>query len=79
MLKPAKSRAEERFAETRKKENKLMKERETERQEKAELVARLRGLRLAKEAADKIAAEAEAAEKEAAKKKRKTTRSPKAV
>ncbi len=54
---PAKSRAEEQFAATQKKAAHALKEREKAREEKAELVSRLRGLRLAKEAADKEAPE----------------------
>ncbi len=78
MLKSAKSRAEERFAATQKKDKQVLKEREKIRQEKAEHVAGLRALRLAKEAADKQAEVAAAAEK-AATKKKKPSRAPKAV
>ncbi len=56
MLKSVKSRAEEQFAATQKKDKQARKEKEKARQERAEHVARLRALRLAKEAADKKAA-----------------------
>ncbi len=65
-----KSRAEEQFAATQKKDKQALKEKEKARQESAEHVARLRALRLAKEAADKEAAEEAAAEKAAAKYKK---------
>ncbi len=77
MRKSVKSRAEEQFAATQKKDKQALKEKEKARQEMAEHVARLRALRLAKEAADKEAAEAAAAEKAAAKNKR-PSRSPQA-
>ncbi len=70
MLKSVKSRAEEQFAATQKKDNQALKEKEKARQEKADHVASLRALRLAKEAADKKAAEKAAAEKAAAKNKK---------
>ncbi len=57
MDKSIKSRAEEQFAGTQKKDKRVLKEKEIARQERAEEVARLRALRLAKEAADKEAAE----------------------
>ncbi len=69
MLKSAKSRAEEPFTATQKKAKKAPKEKEIAQQESAAHVARLRALRLAKEAADKAAAEG-AAEKGAAKSKK---------
>ncbi len=56
MLKSVKSRAEEQFAATQKKDKQVLKEKEKARQERAEHVASLRALRLAKEAADKKAA-----------------------
>ena len=77
MLKSGKSRAEEQFAAIQKKDKQALKEKEKARQESAEHVARLRALRLAKEAADKKAAEKAAAEKAAAKTK-KPSRSPQA-
>ncbi len=70
MFKSVKSRAEEQFAATQKKDKQALKEKEKARQESAEHIAGLRALRLAKEAADKKAAEQAAAEKAAAKKKR---------
>jgi len=53
MLKTVKSRAEEQFAATQKKEKKALKEKKTAWQQGLEHTARLRALRLAKEAADK--------------------------
>ncbi len=70
MLKSGKSRAEEQFAATQKKYKQALNEKEKARQERAEHVASLRALRLAKEAADKKAAEKAAAEKAAAKNKK---------
>ncbi len=70
MLKSVKSRAEEQFAATQKKGKQALKEKEKARQERAEHVASLRALRLAKEAADKEAAEEADAEKAAAKNKK---------
>jgi hypothetical protein len=70
MLKTVKSRAEEQFTATQKKDRKALKDKEKARQDRAESVARLRGLRLAKEAVDKEAAEAEAKKKPSAKKKK---------
>ena len=60
---------------TQKKDNQAHKEKDKASQERAEHVASLKALRLAKEAADKEAAEQEAAEKAAAKNK-KPSRSP---
>ena len=57
MRKSVRSRAEEQFAATQKKAKQTPSEKEKSRQEIAERVARLRALRLAKEAADKEAAE----------------------
>ena len=62
-------RAEEQFTAIQKKDKQFLKEKEKARQVRAEHVARLRALRLAKEAADKKAAE-KVAEKEAAKNKK---------
>ena len=76
MLKRVKSKAEEQFAAIQKKDKQALKEREKARQERAEHVANLRTLRIAKEADDKKAAE-EAAEKAAAKNK-KSSRLPQA-
>lgn len=75
MGKSAKSRAEIKFAATQKRDKQFLKEKEKAQQELVERVAKLRALRLAKEAADKEAAEQAAAEKAAAKKK-KPSRSP---
>ncbi len=55
MLKSVKSRAEEQFAATQKKAKQALNEKEKTRRERAEHVASLRALRLAKEAADKEA------------------------
>ncbi len=57
MWESVRARAEEQFAATQKEAKKAPKEKEKARQESAEHVARLRALRLAKEAADKKAAE----------------------
>ncbi len=61
MSKSEKSRAEERFAATQKKDKQALKKKEKERPEIAEHVLSLRSIRLAKEAADKNAAEKAAA------------------
>lgn len=71
MYKSAKSRAEEKFALTQKKHKQAQKEKEKARQERADLVSKLRALRLAKEASDK------GAEEKSAAKGKKPTRSPK--
>ena len=63
-----KTRAEEQFAATQKKVRLALKEKEIEQRERAEHIAKLRALRLAKEAADKEAAEKAEADKAAAKK-----------
>ncbi len=70
MLKRTKSKAEEQFAATQKKDKQALKGKKKEQQERAEHVANLKALRLAKDAADKEAAEQEAAEKAAAKNKK---------
>ncbi len=70
MLKSVKSRAEEQFAATQKKDKQALKEKDKAQQEMAERMARLRALRLAKEAADKEAAKEADAEKTAAKNKK---------
>ena len=70
MMKLAKSRAEEQFMATQKKDNQARKERDKASQERGNHVASLKALRLAKEADDKIAAENAAAEKAAAKNKK---------
>ncbi len=64
------SRAEEQFAATQKKDIQALKEKDKAQQEMAERMARLRALRLAKEAADKEAAKEADAEKAAAKNKK---------
>ncbi len=53
MLKSVKSRAEEKFAATQKKDKQALTEREKSWQQRMEHTAKLRALRLAKEAADK--------------------------
>ena len=70
MRKSAKSRAEEQFAAIRKKDKQPLNENEKAQQERAENMARLRALRLAKEAADKEAAEKADTEKAAANNKK---------
>jgi colicin import membrane protein len=57
MWKSSKSRNEKQFTATQKKDKQILKEREKPRREKAEHVAKLRALRLAKEVADKEATE----------------------
>jgi colicin import membrane protein len=69
MSKQAKTRAEQQFAATQKKDKEFLKDKELARLKNDEHVARLRALRLAKEAADKEAADKAEAEKAAAKKK----------
>lgn len=70
------SKAEEKFAAARKKEKRALSEVEKERQEIAKRTAKLRDLRLAKEAADKQAADEAAAAKAAASPKKKTKPKP---
>jgi hypothetical protein len=70
MLKSVRSRAEGHFTATQKKDEQVLKEREKLRQEGADQTARLRALRLAKEATDKIAAEEAEAAKAATKTKK---------
>ncbi len=53
MLKSVKSRAEEQFAATQKKDEQALKEKETDWQQRMKHSAKLRALRLVKEAADK--------------------------
>ncbi len=53
MLKSVKSRAEEKFTATQKKDKQALTEKEKAWQQRMEHTARLRALRLAKEAADK--------------------------
>jgi len=66
MVESVKSRAEEQFAATQKKDKQAFKEMNKAERERAKHVASLKALRLAKEAADKEAA----AEKAAAKNKK---------
>ena len=63
MLKSVKSKAEEKFAAIQKKDKQALKGKKKAQQERAEHVASLRALRLAKKAADKKAAEKAAAKK----------------
>ena len=77
MRKSARSRAEELFTATQKKDREALKEKEKAAREIAERMAKLRALRLAKEAADKEAAE-EAAAEEAAAENKKPSRLPQA-
>ena len=69
MSKLSKSKAEELFTATQKQDKKFLKEKEQAQQQRAEGVAKLRALRLDKEAADKVVAEQEAAAKASPKKK----------
>ncbi len=63
MLKSVRSRAEEQFAASQKKLKLVQKEKDKAGQDRAEKVARLRALRLAKETSDKEAADKIDAEK----------------
>ena len=71
MLTTMKSKAEEQFAATQKKDKQALKEKDTAWQQRMEHTASLRALRLAKEVADK-----EAADKEATTKNNKPSRLP---
>jgi len=71
MLKTAKSKAEQQFAATQKKDKQAQKEKEKSRQAKSDHIAGLRALRLAKEAADEKTAAEAAAEKAKPKPKKK--------
>lgn len=74
MRSSVKTSAEQRFAAAQKKNDQFLKQKEKNWQEMTDKTARLRALRLAKEAADNEAAEAAAAaaaEEKAAKKKKK--------
>jgi hypothetical protein len=55
--------AEERFTATQKKDKQAMSDREKERQDMTDKIAKLKALRLAKEAADKEAADSKPAKK----------------
>lgn len=72
MPKSPKSRAEELFSASKKKDIEARKEQDKEQRKRSEHLAGLKALRLAKEAADKEEAEREAALVAAAKAKRKT-------
>ncbi len=61
MIKLAKSRAEQLFTATQNKDKEVLRDKDIAKQEIAEKTARLKALRLAKEAADKHAAETAAA------------------
>ncbi len=81
MQKSVRSKAEEKFAAIQKKDAQALSDREQARQEEAKHVAKLRALRLAKQAADKEAADLAEAAKKAPKTKtkaKKTTRAAKA-
>ena len=67
MAKSARSRAEQHFTASQKKDKQDLKEREKAWQDKLDRTANLRALRLAKEAADKQAAEEATAQKAAKK------------
>ena len=69
MMRPARSTMELRSAEMSRRDRAFQKESVNEQQERAKKTARLRALRLAKEAADREAAESVAAENAAAKAK----------
>jgi hypothetical protein len=62
--------AEERFTATQKKDKQAMSDREKERQDMTDKIAKLKALRLAKEAAEQEAAESKAVEKTTAKKRK---------
>ena len=70
MSKSAKPTAEEKFAAIQKKAKQVLNEKDKARLENAEKVANLRALRLAKEAADKLATDEVEAETAAAKNKK---------
>jgi hypothetical protein len=57
MWKPTKSRAEQHFAAAQKRDDKVIKQKEKTQRERDERMARLRNLRLAKEAAEQQAPE----------------------
>jgi len=77
MSKAVTSIAEAKFAAALKKDKQALSEREKARQADAKHTAKLRALRLARDAADKQEAEAAAAAKPAAKKKAKAKSKPK--
>lgn len=67
MSKSAKARAEALFSSARKKDDQVLEEKEKAQRDKADHVANLRALRLAKEEADKQAATQRAAKRSAGK------------
>lgn len=69
MMNRARSKAEEKFAKIKQQDKKALKERMKAQHEITEKVARLRALRLAKEASGKESSDREAADKAAAKSK----------
>lgn len=71
MQKSSRSRAEQQFAATQKKDRAALKEKEMAEQARAEHVAHLKSLRLARDAENRKAAEEAAAAKAAAKTSRK--------
>ena len=79
MAKSVRMTAEEQFAKLRQKEKEALKEREAVERAKSEKVAKLRGLRLAKEAADKVVSDRVAAEKAAAAPKKRVPKLAKVV
>jgi len=76
--KSAKSKAEEHFTASKRKDEQDLKDKEIVRRERAEKVAKLRALRLSKEATDKEAAERVDANKAAADNKIVSRRLPQA-
>lgn len=76
MQNTVRSKAEEKFAAIQKKDEKALSDREKKRQKDAEHTAKLRALRLAKEAADKEAADLAAAEKSTPKTKKSSRADP---
>jgi len=77
MANTTKSKAEQLFAESDRKAKKALNDREKARQKSAAHTAKLRALRLAKEAADKEAADLSGAAKPIAKKRKKPSRKAK--
>ena len=65
MWKSNKSRAEQHFASTQKKDDKVLKQKEKTQRERDERMARLRDLRLAKEAAEQASGEQPESQEEA--------------
>lgn len=69
-MKPGKLRAEEQFAKLQKQTRIALKEKELVQTAKSARMAHLRGLRLARDASDKVAADSAAADKASAKLKK---------